>query len=230
VQAAEVMSKLDQKVLDKLEELIQFGGRVKQTKYSRSGGRTVYLGDAGVNSELAHQWGTSCLNLLSRVFGPDSVHYKNFEAQYPKFRDYSPVNRALGILRAAKDDYEQGYLFNTRTLIEAEVFDEFLEQAEHLLDSGYYQPAAVVTGSVLEDGLRKLCVKHAIPLSAKPKLDVMNADLAKRGVYNKLTQKHITWLADIRNKAAHGEWDKFIKTDVEDMLRSVRQFMEQHFS
>ncbi len=188
----------------------------------------VYVGDAGVNSELAHQWGTSCLNLLSRVFGLDSVHYKNFEAQYPKFRDYSPVNRALGILRAAKDDYEQGYLFNTRILIEADVFDEFLEQAGHLLDSGYYQPAAVVIGSVLEDGLRKLCARHDIPLPAKPKLDTMNATFAKQGVYSKLTQKRITALADIRNKAAHGEWDEFTETDVENMLRDVRQFMEEH--
>jgi uncharacterized protein (UPF0332 family) len=115
-------------------------------------------------------------------------------------------------------------------LIEAEVFDDFLEQAEHLLGSSYYQPAVVVIGSVLEDGLRKLCLKHEIPLPAKPMLDTMNADLAKRGVYNKLTQKRVTALADIRNKAAHGEWDEFTKHDVEDMLRSVRQFMETQFA
>jgi hypothetical protein len=203
------MSKFDQRVLDKLQELIQFGDRVKQTKYSRSGGRVTYIGDAGVDSELAHQWGTSCLNLLSRVFGPDSVHYKNFETQFPKFRDYSPVSRALGILKAAKEDYEQGYLFDIRILIEAEVFDEFLEQAGHLLDSGYFQPAAVVAGSVLEDGLRKLCARRGVPISANPKVDTMNANLAKQGVYDKLTQKRITMLADIRNKAAHGKWDKF---------------------
>jgi hypothetical protein len=153
------------------------------------------VGDAGVDSELAHQWGTSCLNLLGR----------------------------------ANDDYEQGFLFDTRTLIEAEVFDDFLEQAEHLLNSGYYQPAAVVIGSVLEDGLRKLCAKHEVPLPVKPKLDTMHADLAKRGVYNKLMQKRVTTLADVRNRAAHGEWDEFTKTDVEDMLRNVRQFMETQF-
>ena len=66
-------------------------------------------------------------------------------------------------------------------------------------------------------------------MSANPKMDTMNADLAKQGVYNKLMQKRITMLADIRNKAAHGEWDKFTKADVEDMLRGVRQFMETHF-
>jgi hypothetical protein len=222
--------KLDQLILDRLHELIQFGERVKQTRYSRSGGGIVYVGDNGVNYELAQQWGTSSLNILRRTFGSDSVHYRNFEHLFPKLRDYSPVTQALGILRAAKEDYEQGFLFDTRTLIEAEVFDDFLEQAEHLLGSSYYQPAAVVIGSVLEDGLRKLCLKHEIPLPAKPKLDTMNADLAKRGVYNKLTQKRVTALADIRNKAAHGEWDEFTKHDVEDMLRSVRQFMETQFA
>lgn len=223
-------SNLDEKVLHRLEELLQSGERVKQTRYSRSSGNFIYFGDDGIDYELAHQWGTSCLNLLNRSFGSDSVYYKNFEALFPKFNDYSPIIQAAGVLRAAKDDYEQGYLFNTRTLIEAEVFDDFLEQAGNLLASGYHQPAAVVIGSVLEDGLRKLCTKREVPLSAKPKLDTMNANLAKQGVYNKLMQKRVTMLADIRNKAAHGEWNEFTKADVEDMLRGVCQFMEKYFS
>lgn len=224
------MSKLDQKILARLTELIQFGEKVKQTRYSKSFDGMVVIGDAGVDSGLANQWGTSCLNLLKRVFGSDSVHYENFQAKFPKFHDYSPVIQALGTLKAAKDDYEQDLLFDTRISVEAEVFDDFLEQAEHLLNSNYYQPAAVVIGSVLEDGLRKLCVRHGISLSAKPKLDTMNAHLAKQGFYNKLTQKRITALTDIRNKAAHGEWNEFTKADIEDMLRYVRQFMETHFS
>lgn len=224
------MSKVDQKTLSKLQEHIQFGERVKQTRYDRSSSYMIYMGDDGVDYELAQQWGTNCLNVLSRVFGSESIHYKNFETLYPNFDDYSPITQALGVIRAAKDDYEQGFLFDTRVLIEAEVFDDFLEQAEYLLDAGYYQPAAVVIGSVLEDGLRKLCTRHELPLSVKPKLDTMNADLAKQGAYNKLTQKRITALADIRNKAAHGEWDEFTKADVEDMLRGVRQFMETHFA
>jgi len=224
------MTKLDQRILAKLQALIQFGEEVKRTGYDRRTIDPLYYGDHGVNYELAHQWGTSCLNLLERVLGSTSVHCRNFETLFPEFHNYSPVTQALGVLRAAKDDYEQGFLFDTRSLIEAEVFDDFLDQAEHLLNAGYYQPAAVVIGSVLEDGLRKLCAKHEIPLSARPKLDTMNADLAKRGVYNKLTQKRVTTLADVRNKAAHGEWDQFTRDDVEDMLRNVRQFMETHFA
>jgi hypothetical protein len=224
------MSALDRRVLSRLQELIQLGEQVKQTRYSKSVGGMTVIGDAGVDSELAHQWGTSCLDLLGRVFGQDSVYYESFQTELPKFHNYSPVGHASGVLKAARDAYEHGHLFDTRTLIEAEVFDDFLEQAEHLLDAGYYQPAAVVIGSVLEDGLRKLCAKHEIPLAAKPKLDTMNAALAKHSAYNKLTQKRVTTLADVRNKAAHGDWGEFTSDDVEDMLRNVRQFMETHFA
>ncbi len=137
---------------------------------------------------------------------------------------------ALGILKAAHDDYEHGYLFEVRTLITAEVFDDFREQAEHLLANGYAGPAAVVAGSVLEDGLRKVCQRRNVPLDAKPKVDRMNADLAKDGVYNALTQHRITFLAAIRNKAAHGQWDQFTERDVADLVSGVRSLMEQHLA
>ena len=99
-----------------------------------------------------------------------------------------------------------------------------------MCNTGYYQPAAVLTGSVLEDSLRKLCSIHGISLPSNPKVDTMNANLAKAGVYNKLAQKRITVLADLRNKAAHGEWDQFEKEDVEEMIKTIRIFMDKHFS
>ncbi|EFK06425.1 conserved hypothetical protein [delta proteobacterium NaphS2] len=49
-------------------------------------------------------------------------------------------------------------------------------------------------------------------------------------MYSKLVQKQITALADLRNKAAHGEWEQFSTADVEDMLQKVRRFMEDHFA
>lgn len=224
------MPNLEQRILDRFEELVRSGEQVMQTRYDKSGGGMVVIGDLGVDSGLANQWGASCLNLLGRTFGSDSVHYQSFQFKFPTFHNYSPVKRALGILRSAKKDHEQGFLLDVRTVIEAEVFDDFLEQGAHLLDSGYYRPAAVVIGSVLEDGLSKLCARQEIELSTRPKLDTMNSALAKSGAYNKLTQKRVTVLADIRNKAAHGEWDEFTAADVEGMLRDVRQFMETHFA
>jgi hypothetical protein len=219
--------KIDEKIVDRLNNLISNSNDVINTKYDVEG--IIDFDGSRVDREKAHQWAVSCLNLLKRVFGEESDHYQKFNEIYSKFNYLWAVKTGLGILKAAKDDYENGYLFDTRVLIEAEVFNEFLEQAEHLLNQGYDQPAAAIAGSVLEDGLRKLCTKYAIVLSAKPKLDTMNADLAKAGVYNLLKQKQITALADLRNKAAHG-LGGFTKEDVEGMIRDVRRFMEDYFS
>ena len=84
----------------------------------------------------------------------------------------------------------------------------------------------MVAGCVLEDCLRRLCGKHELALPARPKLDSMNADLARAGVYNKLTQKRITAIADIRKNAAHGNWDQFDQADVKDMIDWVANFVE----
>jgi hypothetical protein len=123
---------IDQKIIARLDQLIADGELVIGSNYSRSGGGIIYMGDRGVNYELSHKWGMSCLNILGRLFGENSDHYKKFNGLFPTFHDLSPVEKGMGILKAAKDDYENGYLFETRVLIEATVFDDFLEQAEHL--------------------------------------------------------------------------------------------------
>ncbi|MDQ3801031.1 MAG: HEPN domain-containing protein [Acidobacteriota bacterium] len=236
--------KLDIKIINRLDELILTaqklinertvsGGNIirqKTFRGERSIGRTPV--SETIDREGVNQWGVSCLNIIKQVFKESSDHYQKFNELFSHFKSVNnlqTVKNALGILKAAKDDYENGYLFDTRTLIEAEVFDDFLEQAEHLLNQGYFTAAAVIAGSVLEDSLRKLCVKNGIALSAKPKLDTINADLAKAGVYNLLKQKQITALADLRNKAAHGQ-SGFTKEDVEEMIRDVRRFTANYLS
>jgi hypothetical protein len=58
----------------------------------------------------------------------------------------------------------------------------------------------------------------------------MNADLAKAEVYNKLTQKQITALADIRNSAAHGEAGRFAPQDVTNMIRDVQVLLAERLT
>jgi len=217
---------IDAKVVSRLDELIVTGEQVLATK--RAPGRNGF-GDSYVDSRMAFQWATSVQNLLVRVFGSDSEHYKNFTHQVEQHLTYSPTYRAQGILKSAQDDYVKGFVFDMRRLVEAEVLDDLLDQAQQLLESGYYAPAAVVAGCVLEDGLRKLCERSSIELTATPKLDSMNSSLAKAGVFSKLVQKRVTAFADVRNMAAHGEWAKFTVEDARDMLQGVRRLMETHF-
>jgi hypothetical protein len=116
--------------------------------------------------------------------------------------------------------------------IHADIFADFLEMADYLLQQGYKDPAAVVIGSVLEAHLRKLCGKHGIPVS-KPdgspkKADTLNSELAAGAVYSKLDQKSVTAWLDLRNQAAHGNYKDYTKEQVVLMLQGVRDFSARH--
>ena len=112
--------------------------------------------------------------------------------------------------------------------MQAEAFDSELEQAKSLLDSGY-KNAAAIAGTVLETAIKELCLNNGIALDRK-KLTQLNDELAKASVYNKLQQKQITALADIRNNAAHGDYDQFTKEDVERMIDDIKRFLLNHSS
>ncbi|MDV7213086.1 DUF4145 domain-containing protein, partial [Azotobacter beijerinckii] len=136
--------------------------------------------------------------------------------------NYTILQQLKAVFMAAKEDFEGGYLNSVRNLVQAEVFDNELDQAKELLSSGYASAAAVIAGVVLETTLRNMCSDNGIPFG---KLDKMNADLTKQGVYNSLIQKRITALAGIRNSAAHGKIEEFSKDDVSSMISEIERFV-----
>lgn len=96
-------------------------------------------------------------------------------------------------------DYESGYLQSVIKLVHADIFADFLDMADYLLQQGYKDPAAVVAGSVLEEHLRKLCDEHGVAVvkddGTPKKADALNSELAGAGGYSKLDQKSVTaWL------------------------------------
>jgi len=178
-----------------------------------------------MDDEAALTWKVKVKNLLVATCGKESQHYIEFiEAE--KINSYESSSDAFkrmkSVFIASMDDYKGGYLTSIKNLIQADVFDCELEQAEELLSNGYKLASAVIAGVVLETALRDLCGREGI---ATGKLDKMNADLTKAGVYNKLQQKRITALADIRNSAAHGKPEEFSESDVTTMIRDIEQFL-----
>lgn len=173
-------------------------------------------------------WASSALNVLHRICGSDGIHYRHFDERFRQDSDCrwaSTLEDCKAILRAATEDYEGGCLFDTRGLIQAEVFDSVLEQAVELLEAGYKDAACVVAGVALETTLKELCIRNQIVTS---KLDKMNADLAKAGEYNIGMQKQITAWADRRNRAAHGDWGAYSADDVQDIIRGVTRLIAEH--
>ncbi len=145
-----------------------------------------------------------------------------------EYKKDSVLLGSVGVLRALRRDYAEGYLNTIQGLIRAELFADFIEMAEHLLDQSYKDPAAVLVGGVLEEHLRALCPTRSIPVlvSGRPKkADAMNAELRASGVYNKLDQKNVTAWLDLRNKAAHAQYGEYASEQVGTMLSGVREFV-----
>jgi len=176
------------------------------------------------------------LSTIRKLAPPGSV-YSNTVGDYEPHLSSGviAISMALepvrGMLQALRNEYEAGYLESVVELIHADIFADFLDMADYLLQQGYKDPAAVVTGSVLEEHLRKLCIKHGIPVvraDGSPKnADALNTDLTAAGIYSKLDQKNVTAWQGFRNKAAHGEYNEYTNDQIAVMLLGVREFVSR---
>jgi uncharacterized protein (UPF0332 family) len=208
----------------------QLNNEISSVEASQRRENSDYGNSIWVDEELLLTWKVKVKNLLVAACGKESQHYQafleaekisGFESNFDAFK------RTKAVFLAAMEDYKGGFLISMKNLVQADVFDSELGQAQELLSSGYKLAAAVIAGVVLETALRDLCVHEKLAYS---KLDKMNADLAKAGIYNKLQQKRITALADIRNSAAHGKPEEFTDEDVTIMIRDVEQFLATHLA
>lgn len=188
-----------------------------------------YGGSRGtfVDDDEYRAWKAKAKNLLTLACGVHSEHFKAFEHnEKADFgTNHSTLLRLMALLNGARQDYEGGLCNSLRSIIQSDVFDTELEQAEELLKASYITAAAVIAGVVLETTIRQLCDDEGI---AHGKLDKMNADLTKAGRYSSLVQKQVTALAAIRNSAAHGKTDEYNRGDVERMITDVARFVREH--
>ena len=138
----------------------------------------------------------------------------------------------IGVVSSLRADLADDYLETVEQLIHGELFADFLELAAHLRESGYKDPAAVIAGTALESHLKQLAKRHAIPLENSngktKKADLLNSELVKAQAYSALDQKSITAWLDLRNKAAHGEYETYSKEQVSLLIDAVRNFIARH--
>lgn len=144
----------------------------------------------------------------------------------------------LGFIIGLQKDYKAGMLKPLAETIEAHVTADYMGQAEQLLGegvSGQYDhvPAAVLAGAVLEDALRRLCQRQspAIDLMSNGRhktLEPLITELYKADAFNKAKVDQLRAWAKIRNYAAHGEFQKFKRHEVEAMIAGVKNFIADH--
>jgi len=194
-------------------------------------GRDKGYGIASVNNDLFSAFKAASLSFLDNTFGEKGAYSTQFRGEVSDTLITS-VTHGVGILQGARGEMAGGWMVTTRGLISAELFADFLEMAEHLLDEGYKDAAAVMIGSTLEEHLRQLANANGIAVEelnkqnrmVPRKSEIINADLAK-AVYSKLDQSNVTaWLA-LRNRAAHGKYQDYNDKQVRAVLDAVREFI-----
>ncbi len=175
-------------------------------------------------------------SVLDKFALPGSVHKRSLEkilaeVGFPFVDPYMYHERLVGVLLALRRDYELGQLQSVAELVHADTFADLIEMASYLREQGYKDPAAVIVGSVLEQHLRELCNKNGnlvLRNGKNKKADLLNTELAKQNVYNKIDQKSVTSWLGLRNNAAHGNYDKYTTGQVQVMIDAVRNFVVRY--
>lgn len=208
------------KIISRVDDLIERGNELLET---------VKRGDLRdyVDDQLFHEWHANCQSFLGRVFGTDSEYYERYSDRCD-VAYFTDAQRGISIIRAAKDELESGFLKSVESLVSADIFSNFLEMADYLIEEGYKDPAASLIGAVLEDGLFKIGKQNGVGVKQKDDLNTLNTKLADAKVYNRLTQKRVKVWIDTRNNADHGNFEEYDINVVKEMLSGVRNLLEKH--
>lgn len=155
---------------------------------------------------------------------------------------YSPetAESICGILTSLKDAYENELIDTFEELVHADLFNDFLEMAEELLNKKYLGPAAVLAGCVLEEHVRNLCVNNCVDKEIRIKkrnknkpisFSDLNVGLKKKGIYNESKRAELSSYYSRRTDGAHKQFDKNDKKfeqDVSEMIKGIRRFISEY--
>ena len=210
---------------NRVQQLIEKGQQTQGTKKNSGDGHDY------VENRPFSEFRAASLSFLERTFGSKHAFTLEFREKVTQLCP-DHVEDGLGILAAAKDEIQGGWLFTTKEIVSAEIFSDFIEMAACLLGEQCKEAAAVIGGSVLEEHLRQLCNKNGIAVeiigsgkSVPKKADSLNSELASANIYTKLNQISVTSWLDLRNKAAHGKYSEYNATQVELMLNGLTDFI-----
>lgn len=177
------------------------------------------------------QWFTSALGLLSLVFGEDSPHYRNLQQVYDR-ASVPTKNRfdaGLGVVTAAKSDYEGGYYVSLTQTIAGEVFGDFVGLAKKALEEENKDVAAVLACAALEDALKRYATLNDLDVDEQSMKQVVDA-LKSKGLVSGAQKSLLDTMPKIRDYAMHANWDKISREDVGSVIGFVENFLLSRFS
>ena len=213
-----------EQVIERIQKLIVKGEGVLRTHTPNP---SNMIGFPTLDDNALSEWRAQSLHMLRTIAGPDSIYTTDFGEKVDKgFR--SSANAGIGILKALREDVESGHLSGLISLVRAELFSDMIEMAQHLLDAGYKDPAASLTGAVFEIGLKKIAESQGIQVKPSDDLNAVNQKLVQGSVYSQLQRQQVQIWITIRNRADHGQFNEYEADDVKAMINDVTRFLSNY--
>ena len=169
-------------------------------------------------------WRTQVLSWLGRTIGAEDVYCREFGRLTDRTGEHN-LRAGIAVLESLASDARAGYLDDLREQVAAAVFTDLLDMAQHLVEESFKDPAASLTGAVLEDSLRRMLVKRGVALRPGVNLNELNDMCVKHGAYGRVAQGQVNGWRVIRNATDHGNFDEYTLADVRSMLQGVRDFL-----
>ena len=211
---------LKTKYLERITQLKYDAEELKKTETKYEVGNTVDQG-------LYYAWKTSVEFLMGNIAGEQNTYCTKVKGigDIAYSRDFYSV---WNLLIQFENSFRLDLLGEVENLVRAEIFTDFLEMAQHLLETGYKDPAAVLVSTVLENGLRRIARKHDIVVKDNDNIGSLNTKLGDAKAYSQLDRSQIQAWKKLRDSATHGKYDEYTKPKVEAMLEFVRRFLAEH--
>lgn len=210
-------------VLRQLDEFIAAGTAIKVIQPSNG---KIGSYDKVDNGELA-EWKLLGLAIVGDVVPRDHPLRDEFRSLLGV--DPRNLPYCIAAFRGLRRAVESGLLTSIETAIREAISADDLSLAEaflsdHAAPDRSHIAAAVVAGATLERAARAKCASLGIDRkpSGEPKaLNALIDALKGAGAITALRDKQMRPWVDIRNAAAHGDFDKFTRQDVEAFMRDL---------
>ena len=205
--------------------IITLGEKVLGTETNDSRSKSL------VNELKFHDFRISALSFFSRVFGEVSTYYQSFRTEVTHHTS-SRTRRGIGMLTAAKRELQGDWLETTSGVVSRKILMDMLRLARIQFDQNNYVAAAVITGAILEQQLRNLCLARGIAIhneiqgKAVPKKGLqLTGEAYKKKLYDRQDNKAIISWFELCDAAAKGKTDSITSDLVKTMLNEMQAFL-----
>lgn len=138
------MKRIDDAIVKQFEDLIDEGNKLITLSKSS---KNVLSGD---QISKVSSWVSKSGQIIKSICNKESEYYDRFcsilKEEGEHFYSihsyhYNHLGVILGYVNAVYDDLKRGLIKNIKNLLRAEIFGDFLEMAEYLLNKGYKDPS-----------------------------------------------------------------------------------------